>query len=291
MVCFPNSKINLGLNVVEKRTDGYHNIETVFYPVQWCDVLEVVEDVRGKTEVGSQKSEVRSRKSENEIKFSASGWDIDGNAKNNLCVRAIQLVKKDFQITEVKMHLHKIIPMGAGLGGGSSDAAFTLKLLNDLFHLKLSNDDLKNYANQIGSDCSFFIDNTPAFASGRGEVLEKINLSLNGYSILIVKPDVHVSTADAYKMVMPQFPKQSLKEIIQLPITEWSRNLGMKNDFEIPVFEKYPVVREIKYNMYQQGAIYASMSGSGSAVYGIFEKKEFNKNAFKDCVVWEGILN
>jgi len=284
MVGFPNSKINLGLNVVEKRADGYHNIETVFYPVQWCDVLEVVEDGRWKMGEGSGMVE-------DGIEFSTSGLTVDSDLKNNLCARAIQLVKKDFQITEVKMHLHKIIPMGAGLGGGSSDAAFTLKLLNDLFHLKLSNDDLKNYANQIGSDCSFFIDNTPTLASGRGEILEKINLSLNGYFILIVKPDVHISTVDAYKMIMPQFPKQSLKEIIQLPITEWSRNLGMKNDFEIPVFEKYPVVREIKNNLYQQGAIYASMSGSGSAVYGIFEKKEFNKNAFKDCVVWEGILN
>lgn len=284
MVCFPNCKINLGLNVVEKRTDGYHNIETVFYPVHWCDVLELIE-------VGSQKSEVGSRELENGIEFSSSGLMIDGDLKNNLCVKAIQLLKKDFQIRDIKMHLHKIIPMGAGLGGGSSNAAFTLKLLNDLFNLKLSSDDLKNYAKQIGSDCAFFIDNTPVFASGRGEVLEKINLSLNGYVILIVKPPIHVSTVDAYNMITPQFPKKSSKEIIKLPIKEWKTLL--KNDFEIPVFKKYPEIGEIKNKMYQLGAIYSSMSGSGSAVYGIFEPGEIkiDKKDFTNCIVWEGILN
>jgi 4-diphosphocytidyl-2-C-methyl-D-erythritol kinase len=281
MVCFPNAKINLGLNVIEKRNDGFHNIESVFYPVQWCDVLEIVED-------RSQKSEVGNRKSDDEIIFSATGLSIDGEVKNNLCVKAIQLLKKDFQIPDIKMHLHKIIPMGAGLGGGSSDAAFTLKLLTEYFHWNLSSGDLKNYAKQIGSDCSFFIDNVPAFASGRGEILEKIDLDLKEYFILIVKPDVHVSTAEAYNMVKPAMPQKSIKEIIRLPFAEWKTFL--KNDFEEYVFENFAIIGEIKRNMYQQGALYSSMSGSGSAVYGIFEKKVYDKNIFKDFLVYDGRL-
>src|SRR6185436_8927809 len=259
MICFPNAKINLGLNILEKRSDGYHTIETVFYPVQWCDALEVVEDRIQRTEDGTGKFK-------EDIKFSASGLSIEDEMKNNLCFRAYQLLKKDFQLPPLKMHLHKIIPMGAGLGGGSADAAFTLKLLNELFHLKLKKGALKNYAAQIGSDCSFFLENVPAIAGGKGELLEKINLSLKGFFILIVRPEVHVSTADAYRMIVPQQPERSLKEIIKLPVYEWSRNFGMKNDFEKYVFEKFPAVSEIKNNMYQQGAVFASMTGSGSAV-------------------------
>jgi 4-diphosphocytidyl-2-C-methyl-D-erythritol kinase len=274
MVCFPNAKINLGLNVIEKRNDGFHNIETVFYPVQWGDVLEIIED--------------RTHKSNDEIIFSATGLSVDGEVKNNLCLKAIQLLKKDFQIPDIKMHLHKIIPMGAGLGGGSSDAAFTLKLLNESFHLNLSNGDLKNYAKQIGSDCSFFIDNVPAFASGRGELLEKIDLDLKEYFILIVKPDVHVSTADAYSMVKPEMPQKSIKEIIKYPIAEWKTFL--RNDFEEYAFEKFPIISEIKSKMYQHGALYSSMSGSGSAVYGIFENKAYDKNFLKEFLVYEGRL-
>jgi 4-diphosphocytidyl-2-C-methyl-D-erythritol kinase len=274
MVCFPNSKINLGLNIIEKRSDGYHNIETVFYPVQWCDVLEVVED--------------RSRKTEDKINFSSSGFNIDGDAKNNLCLKAFQLLKKDFRLPSLKMHLHKIIPMGAGLGGGSSDAAFTLKLFNELFHLNLNSEKLKDYAKQIGSDCSFFIDNDPVFASGKGELMENINLSLKGYFILIAKPDAHIFSADAYNMIKPERPKNTIKEIIDLPISEWKTLL--KNDFEKLAFEKYPIISNLKNKMYQQGATYSSMSGSGSSVYGIFEKKLFDKNVFIDCIVYEGIL-
>lgn len=275
MVCFPNSKINLGLNILEKRNDGYHNLETIFYPVKWCDVLEVVEE-------GSQKSE-------DEIKFAASGLSVDGDMKNNLCVKAYQLLKKDFPLPSIKMHLHKIIPMGAGLGGGSSDAAFTLKLLNEFFHLNLSSDVLKNYAKQMGSDCSFFIDNVSEFASGRGELLEKINLNLKGCFILIVKPDIHISTAEAYSMIKPQQPKRSVKKIIELPISEWKTFL--ENDFERPLFEKYPEIADVKNKMYQQGAIYSSMSGSGSAVYGIFKNNPNAKNDFTYNCAYEGILD
>ncbi len=275
MVCFPNAKINLGLNILEKRSDGYHNIETVFYPVKWCDVLEVVED--------------KSQKAEEEVKFSASGLNVDGEIKNNLCLKAYQFLKKDFQLPPLKMHLHKIIPMGAGLGGGSSDTAFTLKLINELFDLKINKDVLKNYAAQIGSDCSFFMENVPVMAKEKGELMEKINLNLKGLFILIVKPGVQISTADAYRMVAPQRPERSLKAIIEMPMHEW--RIFLKNDFEKYVLEKFPVIGEIKGKMYQQGAIYASMTGSGSAVYGIFEKTIYNKNDFNKNIVYEGILD
>jgi 4-diphosphocytidyl-2-C-methyl-D-erythritol kinase len=289
MVCFPNSKINLGLDIIEKRNDGYHTIESVFLPVKWCDALEVVEDGSRKSEDGSRKPEDGGRKTEKEIKFSVSGLKIDGEMKNNLCVKAYHLLRKDFKLPSIKLHLHKIIPMGAGLGGGSSDAAFTLKLLNELFHLKLTNEHLKNYAKQIGSDCAFFIDNIPAFASGKGDELEKINLNLKGLFILIVKPAVHISTADAYRMIKPGQPKRSLKERVNLPLIEWKNFL--KNDFEKCVFQKHPLVADLKNKMYQQGALYSSMSGSGSAVYGIFGKKNFDKNIFKKCITWEGTLD
>lgn len=277
MVCFPNAKINLGLNILSKRSDGYHNIETVFYPVQWHDALEIM-----KSEVGSQKSEEK-------IKFNSSGLIIEGDEKNNLCVKAFDLLDKEFGLPQVKMHLHKVIPLGAGLGGGSSDGAFTLQLLNELFDLKLSKDNLKNYAKQLGSDCSFFVENVPVLAKGRGELLEKINLSLAEYFILIAKPDVHISTAEAYELVRPEKSPPSLKEIIQLPIIKWKDIL--KNDFEKSVFEKFPVIEALKNKMYQQGAVYASMSGSGSTVYGIFKKKSYDKNVFKNCHVWEGVMN
>lgn len=284
MVCFPNAKINLGLHIIEKRSDGFHDIETVFYPVAWCDVLESIryQDTSIRTEV----SGIRTK--ENKIEFTSSGIGVDVAAENNLCVKAFQLLDQKFNLPAVKMHLHKIIPMGAGLGGGSADAAFTLKLLNDLFDLKQSHNDLKIIATQLGSDCSFFIDNTPAFASGRGEVLETLQVNLKGFFILIVKPAVHVSTADAYANVKPAKPSQSLREIIKLPVGEWKSKL--KNDFEESVFAKHPLIAAIKNKLYTQGAVYASMSGSGSSVFGIFEKKSFVKEDFKECVVWDGIL-
>lgn len=275
MLAFPNAKINLGLNITEKRSDGFHNIETVFYPVQWCDALEVL------------KLEVGGRRLEEKINFNSSGLGIEGDGKNNLCVKAFELLDKDFDLPPVKMHLHKVIPTGAGLGGGSSDAAFTLKLLDEVFDLKLDNNVLKDYALQLGSDCSFFVENVPVVAYGRGELMEKINLSLKEYFILIVKPAVHISTADAYSLVKPKPPAKSLKEIIQLPVEEWKATLT--NDFEESVIKQFPVIAEIKDNMYAQGAIYASMSGSGSAVYGIFKSNNYDKSVFKNCTLWEGM--
>jgi 4-diphosphocytidyl-2-C-methyl-D-erythritol kinase len=187
VIVFPHAKINLGLHVTGKRDDGYHNIETVFYPVQLCDVLEAIED----------------NSSTGKINLTVTGND-SLSANDNLCIKAFELLKKDFNLPSVKAHLHKIIPTGAGLGGGSADAAFMLKLLNTLFELKLNNDTLKKYALELGSDCPFFVEGKPVHATGRGEVTEAIKLSLKNYFISIVKPNIGISTAEAYKMVRPQ---------------------------------------------------------------------------------------
>jgi 4-diphosphocytidyl-2-C-methyl-D-erythritol kinase len=253
MVIFPNSKINLGLNVVEKRGDDYHDIETVFFPVHLTDALEVIE------------------KEKNE--FSTSGLSIEGEPEKNLCIKAYNLLKKDFtQLPAVQMHLHKAIPMGAGLGGGSADGAFTLKLLNKKFELDLSEKQLINYSLQLGSDCPFFILNKPCFATGRGEILEQTELDLSEFKILIVHPAIHISTAWAFANIKSLKPAKSIKQIIQQPISTWKDELI--NDFENPVFKKAPEIKKIKDALYDAGALYASMSGSGSAVYGIFNSKE-----------------
>ena len=264
MVLFPNCKINLGLNIVNKRSDGYHNIETVFLPIQLKDALEVIE--------------------KEEFEFSSTGLSIEGEIEKNLCVKGYHLLKKDFPyLSNVQMHLHKAIPMGAGLGGGSSDGAFTLKLLNKKFELNLSEKQLIDYSLKLGSDCPFFIVNKPCFATSRGEILEPIALDLSTYKIVIVHPDIHVSTAWAFSNINPQGPVKSIQQIIQQPILTWKNELS--NDFETPVFKKYPEIKKIKDELYDSGAIYAAMSGSGSAVYGIFRKEKaislsFPKNYF-----------
>ena len=251
MVTFPNCKINLGLNIVGKRDDGFHDLETVFYPLQIKEAVEIIE-------------------SENS-QFSISGLAIEGDIENNLCNKAYQLLRKEFsQLTATHIHLHKAIPIGAGLGGGSADGAFTLKLLNKKFGLSLSEKQLIGYALQLGSDCPFFIVNKPCFAQGRGEILEQIDIDLNPYKIVIVHPGIHISTAWAFSNIKTSVPAAPLKDIIQQPISTWKNEL--KNDFEGPVFSQHPEIRNIKDELYQRGAIYSSMSGSGSAVFGIFEK-------------------
>ncbi len=256
MISFPNAKINIGLNVVSKRDDGYHNLETIFYPVKLADALELADS--------------------DEMQFSSSGIEIDGNPENNLVVKAYKLLQKDFELPPVKLHLHKIIPFGAGLGGGSADAAFTLKMLDKFFNLKIPSTKLKNYAAQIGADCPFFIENKPTFATGIGDQFQPVNLDLSEYKILIVKPNISVSTPDAYKNVIPAKPKFNLKDIETLPIEKWKDFI--KNDFEKSVFEKYPAIETLKQTLYEMGAVYASMSGSGSAVYGIFRHLPVNSN-------------
>ena len=261
MIVFPNCKINLGLNIIRKRSDGFHDIETIFYPLTIHDALEITQ-----TEL-----EENTQFSIFNIQFSTSGLIVEGKVADNLCVRAWQLIKKDFpELPSVKMHLHKTIPHGAGLGGGSADAAFTLTLLNQKFNLELSTEKLLGYALQLGSDCPFFIVNNPCFATGRGELLEPIVLNLSAYTFVIVNPGIHVNTSEAFSLITPVLPSTSIKKIIQQPVETWRDEL--KNDFEEIIFSKYSEIKNIKEGLYKAGAVYASMSGSGSTVYGIFEK-------------------
>jgi 4-diphosphocytidyl-2-C-methyl-D-erythritol kinase len=254
MIVFPNAKINLGLNVLKQRTDGFHNIETILYPVGLSDILEIVPS-------GDKK-----------MSYTSTGLIIPGNINDNLCVRAFRLLSSTFRLPPVKIHLHKVIPMGAGLGGGSSDGAFTIKVLNDLFSLKLSDDEMMDFARKLGSDCAFFIKNEPLFAYGLGDRFKKLSLDLSRFTIRIVSPDIHVNTSEAYRMIDndPGITGTSihLMEIIKKPVSEW--NQFLINDFEKVVFKAKPGIRMIKEKLYEEGAVYASMTGSGSSVYGIF---------------------
>ena len=269
MIVYPHSKINLGLHILRKREDGFHDIETLFYPLKLSDALEIIPASDGKTE------------------FSSSGIPVPGNAEENLCLQAWELLHKHHPIPPVKIHLHKVIPIGAGLGGGSSDAAFTLKLINDLFEADIPRELLYEYAAQLGSDCSFFLNGQPALASGRGEILKPFDLSLKGYYLILVSPPVHVSTAGAYAGIKPSIPGTRLEDILALPVKNWKGLLV--NDFEHSVFEKHPEIKEIKRQLYESGALYAGMSGSGASVFGIFEREPaFDADVkFKGCLVWK----
>lgn len=267
MIVFPNCKINLGLNILRKRSDGYHDLETVFYPLPFTDVLEIIE----------YKKYTRTPS----IPFTITGLPVKGEAASNLCIRAYKLLKKDFQnLPHIQVHLHKVIPTGAGLGGGSADAAYTLLLLNDLFHLKISHERLIDYAAQLGSDCPFFIINKPCFAKGRGEKLEELKVDLSNYEFIIIHPNIHIDTGRAFLSITPALPARSLKEIIASPLYTWKDELI--NDFEKVIFPEYKEIAAIKEKLYQAGAIYASMSGSGSTVYGIFEKGSQPELQFPD---------
>lgn len=257
MLKFPNAKINLGLNITAKRTDGYHDIESCFYPIPLKDALEIIPAKK--------------------LRFESTGLKIPGNSKDNLVLKAYELLKADFDLHALDIILHKNIPMGAGMGGGSADGAFMLTLLNKYFDLGIANKELEAYALQLGSDCPFFIDNQPKLVSGRGEIFESTKLDLSGYYLALVYPNIHISTAEAYSGVKPQKAQISIKEIIENhPVEEWKRLL--KNDFEVGIFEKYPKLEELKNKFYEDGAIYASMTGSGSTIFGIF--KEQPKNSY-----------
>lgn len=256
MLHFPNAKINIGLFVTEKREDGYHNLETIFFPLRMLkDALEVLPAAEA-----------------NESSIRISGKSIDGDAQDNLVWKAFLLLQEQFpdKISPVQIHLLKSIPMGAGLGGGSSDGAFMLCLLNKFFNLELSDEDLLKLALQLGSDCPFFIYNTPQFAQGRGEILSPVVLDLSQYSIQVICPKVHVSTAAAFSKITPKPSPFNLVDIQSLPVEQWKDFVF--NDFEVPVFEIHPQLAEMKQKLYDDGALYASMSGSGSAVYGIFRE-------------------
>jgi 4-diphosphocytidyl-2-C-methyl-D-erythritol kinase len=255
VIVFPNCKINLGLHITRKRKDGFHDLETLFYPILLQDALEVI-----------------SNEATEPLQFTQSGIVIE-TAGDNICEKAYALLKKDFpQLPSVKMHLHKAIPMGAGLGGGSADGAFTLLLLNKKYNLQLTDGQLIDYALQLGSDCPFFIINKPCLASGRGEKLQEFPLDLTPYKIVIVNPGIHINTGWAFSQLQQAAPSLPLAEVLQKPIQDWRHYL--LNDFEGPIFSQYSEIKGIKDTLYNMGAIYASMTGSGSTVYGLFKKNE-----------------
>jgi 4-diphosphocytidyl-2-C-methyl-D-erythritol kinase len=259
MIRFPHAKINLGLAVIDKRPDGFHNLETIFYPIPLKEVLEIVPS--------------------SEFSFIQSGLKIKGTAGENLVVRAYNLLKSEFSAVEsVDIILHKAIPMGAGLGGGSSDAAETLLALDKMFNLKISPVRLNSLALQLGSDCPFFLQSKPVFASGRGENLKPVSIDLSSYTLLLVHPGQKIDTAWAYSKVIPGKQALDLMEIIQKPVDTWKTLL--KNDFETPVFNSHPQLRMIKEKLYDSGAIYASMTGSGSTIFGIFHKGKLPELTF-----------
>ncbi|MDZ7607920.1 MAG: 4-(cytidine 5'-diphospho)-2-C-methyl-D-erythritol kinase [Cyclobacteriaceae bacterium] len=249
MIVFPNAKINLGLNVLRRRSDGYHEIETCFYPVPWKEALEAVPAEK--------------------FSMDFSGIPIPGEGKN-IVEKAFDALHAIYKFPGASVHLHKAIPIGAGLGGGSADGAFALKLFNDLFQLNLSETSLEEFAKPLGADCAFFIKNIPSLASGIGEKLEEISPFLEGLHIVMTYPNIHISTKEAYESISPAIPRISIREIVKTKsIDQWEGLLV--NDFEKPLFMKYPVLHQLKKTLYENGAIYAAMSGSGSSVFGIFQ--------------------
>lgn len=252
MITFPNAKINLGLNITEKRPDGYHNLETIFYPIPLEDALEACPRKEG---LGS-------------YSLSQSGLSIEGDTENNLVVKAYKLLDETYHLPPVDIYLHKHIPSGAGLGGGSADAAFMLKLLNRMYRLNLTDDQLEAYAARLGADCAFFVRNQPTYAEGIGNIFSPVELSLAGWQLLLVKPNIFVSTRDAFARIRPRHPERNLRDLINQPVESWKDSII--NDFEESVFPQFPAIGDIKTELYHLGAVYASMSGSGSSVYGLF---------------------
>lgn len=266
MITFPTAKINIGLQVTERRPDGYHNLDTIFYPIPICDALEVI----------------IAKGVDYDCRLHISGISIEGDTDSNLVVRAYRLLAADYTLPPVDIFLHKHIPTGAGLGGGSSDASYMLRLLNEMFKLGITTKQLEGYATQLGADCPFFITGKPVYATGIGNEFHPIDLNLNGWHILVVKPDVFVSTKEAYSMVTPEMPEVTLDKKIVRPINEWKETIS--NDFEKGIFARHPELADIKAKLYSLGAKYAAMSGSGSALFGLFESPINNfEQYFEDC--------
>lgn len=254
MITFPHAKINIGLQVTERRPDGYHNLDTVFYPIPIQDALEVIV----------------AEGADYDCRLHISGIEIAGDPDTNLVVRAYRLLAADYTLPSVDIYLHKHIPTGAGLGGGSADASFMLRLLNEMFALGISTDKLEAYAARLGADCPFFITGRPVYATGIGNEFHPIDLDLSGWHLVVVKPDVFVSTKEAYSMVRPAKPEVTLDQKITLPLDEWKESIS--NDFEEGIFALHPELNDIKAKLYALGARYAAMSGSGSALFGLFEQ-------------------
>ncbi len=275
MIVFPCAKINLGLNIVSKREDGYHNLETVFYPIPLQDALEIkYMDEKFPSDV--------------DCDLKVTGNAVDCDEQKNLVVKAYNLLARDFQLPRVHAHLYKHIPSQAGLGGGSADAAFMIRLLDERFRLNIGNPEMESYAARLGADCAFFIEAEPAFAEGIGDQLMPVDGpegNLHGYYLAVVKPDVAVSTQEAYAAITPKKPAKCCRDIVRQPIETWRDELV--NDFEEPIFQLHPELAVLKEKMYELGAVYASMSGSGSTIYGIFKKKpEGLEKPFEGCF-WE----
>jgi len=249
MIIFPNAKINIGLNITSKRKDGYHNLESIFYPINWVDILEINKSDR--------------------FEFTSSGLHIDSNPDNNLVVKAYRLMVDKFKITPCQIHLHKQIPMGAGLGGGSADASFTLTAINQLFNLNISVFELEKLADELGSDCPFFINNTPKLVNGKGNLISKINLDLSDYYIKLVNPNIHVSTKEAFNGITP---KPSNTDYINFSVNDLT-NSKITNDFESTVFSIHPILKDIKNTLETEGSFFTSMTGTGSTIFGLFKNK------------------
>ena len=277
MITFPIAKINLGLNVVEKRLDGYHNLQTVFYPVPIMDALEIAPMSEGFP-------------SDVDCDLKVTNIHIEGDEQRNLVVRAYQLLKKDFpSLPRIHTHLWKGIPTQAGMGGGSSDCAYMIRLLNETFDLQLTNEHMQQYAAQLGADCAFFIESVPCYAEGIGEQLEPISLDLSGWYIGVVRPDIPVPTKEAFSRIHPHYPALNCREVVMQPVETWRDNLI--NDFEESVFALHPEIGAVKEQLYKMGATYAAMSGSGSALFGLFkEEPDGLRQAFPDMFTFSTVL-
>ena len=283
MLVFPNIKINLALFITGKRLDGLHNIESIFYPVQWHESLEIIE--RG--ESPSDFSQIQSQVEMGKVRFTSYGIPIPGNVDSNLCIKVYQLLDEWFNMPAVDIHLLKTLPIGAGLGGGSADAAFTLKALKDYFQLRISDAEAKDLLAKVGSDCPFFWENKPMFVFGRGERMRPIDVDLSDYYILIVNPNIHISTKEAYAGVNPSPPAIDLEMIPSIDVDGWKDVLV--NDFEASIFPNYPIIRDVKEELYNRGALYASMTGSGSTLFGIFKDLP-DEEPFQEYMTWKGRL-
>ena len=272
MLVFPKAKINLGLNITGKRDDGYHNIETIFYPVGLCDALEVVAGA------GPPERDI----------LKVTGYGLEVEPEDNIALKAVQRLRQIKHIPSLRIHLHKAIPAGAGLGGGSSDAAGILRTVDRMFRLNLPDEMLRKIALELGSDCPFFIDSRPAFATGRGELLEPVGSILNGFHIVLLNPGIRVSTREAYENCEPAIPEKPLKDLINSPVPGWKDLI--RNDFEKTVFRKYPLIAGLKAALYDSGSLYSSMSGSGSTVYGIFAGKPDLDGRLREYLIFSGSL-
>lgn len=294
MICYPNAKINLGLNVTERRADGYHNLETVFYPIPVCDILKIETQEENRTEpadhIFPEDCSVRTYRT-TDYTLHTGGITIDCPPEKNLLIKALRALQRDFSLPHLHIYMYKQITSGAGLGGGSSDAAYMMTCLNRKFSLGLTDDELEHRVSTLGADCAFFIRNRPVFATGIGNILTPSNLSLSGWHLALAKPDIFVSTKEAYAQIRPRHPHISVTDILRHPVEEWKDILT--NDFEEGIFAFHPEIADIKKRMYDCGAAYASMSGSGSSVFGLFRNepdKEAMRKLFSGCFYYQGTI-